>query len=99
VAARSGSSFSFFVIANPKKIRAECIFWGKRNFLRKTGAGCKSHFRQNQKDKGRPYHLKKKEEGASSSPHRRILALEMAGGGGEGLTDQSQMQNRVCAIL
>ena len=54
MAARSGSSFSFFVIINLKKIRTECIFWGKRNFLRKTRAEWKSHFRQNQKDKGRP---------------------------------------------
>ena len=39
----------------------------------------------------RPFHLKKKREKASSSPHRRVFALGMVGGGGEGPNGQSQI--------
>jgi hypothetical protein len=42
---------------------------------------------------------KKKREKASSSPHRTVLTLRMVGGGGEGALDQSQIQNRACAVL
>jgi hypothetical protein len=43
--------------------------------------------------------LKKKRGKASSSSHRTVLTLRMAGGGGEGVTDQSEIQNRACAVL
>jgi hypothetical protein len=42
---------------------------------------------------------KKKREKASSSPQRTALTLRILGGGDEGVTGQSEIQNRACAVL
>jgi hypothetical protein len=43
--------------------------------------------------------LKTNGGGAPSSLHSSVLALGMVEGGGGGITDQSQTQNRACAVL
>jgi hypothetical protein len=45
------------------------------------------------------YHLKKKLRESFLLASQKSTGLEDGGDGGEGLTDQPQMQNRACAIL